>query len=1383
MINTCSDNRTCMREAQNFLAQRMSARKSTSEVPTGDLEGPPRSEQVSHQVFLCQTDQMGKAILDTGASRSVIGRELVPGVLKQLPRKIRNQVREKPSRVGFRFGNNQIAYSDSQIQIPIYTQNKRYWILIEVVPKATPFLISIKTMKSLGAQLDLQENTCYLKELQRSLPLHENRNGLYMIAIQDLCRVDKYHEPTENHLIETCAAAPEVQVENRETTTCDGSDRHANPIGSASSNQDSGRRGDGVPSHVTGDFDALPRQSSNRGGQFRRFEPHQSVGERGTIPKATYRGTGSHVATTSSKLYGNLLCKWKRRKCRKILTFANFGTDSRGGGMGVGDGREVHRRIQSCRTTTEQSKSSCKNSLDPSTQESPETKSQHDTASHGDGKCIIDPSNTYRGSWGQWRPCPRGSGRESPTDHAGQFNDRVMGAEACVMGTQTPAKQVCRCVRDGSRLPDLVEGSGKDPHPADDRFSFVLPHERSDGSPCTRDSDPKMNLSTQNASWEPIIENGHELLWVNEIGDWTEGECHIDLLEVYASPHSRLVEAVRQRGGKAERFTIEHGDLSTESGRRELLRTIDRLKPRHLWMAPECLPWCAWNRFNQYRSRQGFVRVQNLQEESKKQLRFCSLLCKLQIHHGRHFHVENPDQSGMWQQEVMRYIVMHSRAVRFDQCRYGLRHPVTHSFMKKTTRVQTTSAKVVEQMDRRFCDKTHEHAPIAGSFRTREGSVQVSRYSAFYPVILARSIAKAIMEEHGKPVVFWEKTWERACVGEEESEQEHIPKRRKIDNERAEEDKHVDKKREAEDSKEGSEAKRFRSAPASGPEEMQPMSVLNFPIPENNPFKTLQKLLPKSGAMEWTDPNHVLFQQLQRVCPDLNIKQIKASKGVDKYLVGNETYPLRHALALSRFDKEKVYDLGQEEWMRLSQTQRRRRAIPSHIMICMFGDYPGTGEDLDTSQPPRADKDGDNPKGDEGKKITTHTESSSMHVPIAGWTPAAVANHGPRFLSLTSEQKGVIGKLHKNLGHPTAEKLATHLAAMGVPSELVEGAKDYVCSSCAERCPPRLSMPGKLQDPKDFNEVVQIDGFYWSNKSGIKVHVLHAIDEATHFHLGKRTGRDEKSMERAFREFWGSWAGMPQYLMFDTAGEWVSQRWKDFLQQESILPIVTSTPQQRGRVERNGGIIQEMLDRIDAEEPISSLEQFDATLYQVFHAKNTMTSHSGYSPEQAVLGKSSRLPGSITGDDLSGVHGGDTGATQFQKALDLRTRARKAFLESDNSQAIRRAINRKSRGDHQLWSNGQLCMYWDKRKSPNMLEKGRWCGPAQVILQESRTIVWINHINRLLRCSVENLRAVSLREFSHHRLHIQPIDPQKLEEMAKRLTDPKSQGKEWHVPV
>ncbi len=1383
-INTCSGNQTYLKEAQRFLTQRLSARKHPSERSTVGVELPTQtSEQVSHPIFMCQANQTGQAILDTGASRSVVGRDLVPGVLKQLPRRIRQQVREKPSRVGFRFGNNQIAYSDSQIQIPIYTHHKRYWILIEVVPKATPFLISIKTMKSLGAQLDLQENTCYLKELQRSLPLYENKNGLYMIAIQDLCRFDKCSEPNENQKTEICAAAPEVQVESHQTTKSEGSCRHANSFGDASSDQNSGGRSDGVTSYVTGDSDALSGKPVGRGSQHGRYESHQSVGERGSITKATYRGTGSHVATASSKLYGKFLCRWKRRKCRKVFPVSNFGPDHRRGRMGAGTDREIHRRVQSRRNEKDNAKSGCTSSSGANTKEPTKEKSNYNNAINCNGK-PTDATSIHGGSWKYWRPCSRGYGRESSTDHAGKFYDRSMGTEAGVVGSQTSTGQVCRRFRVGPGLSDLAESKGKDPYACHDRFPIILPHKRGDGSPSSRDSYPEVSADPPKMEWEPLIETGQEAFWVKEIGDWNISESKIDLLEVYASPNSRLVEAVRQKGGKAERFTIEHGDLSTEAGRKELLRTIDRLKPRHLWMAPECLPWCAWNRFNQYRSQQGFDRVQNLQEESRKQLRFCSLLCKLQVHHGRHFHVENPDQSGMWQQEALKFVVTHSRAIRFDQCRYGLRHPTTRLFMKKTTRVQTTSEKVVRQMDGRFCDKRHEHSPKAGSFRTDAGSIHVSRYSAFYPMILARSLAKAIMEEHDKPVVLWE----RACVGEEDPTQEERAKRRRLVEPREEDEKSQQRKREAEKTSDTNEAKRSRSEPVDYPENARPMPVMNFPNPENDPFKTLKELLPKSGALEWNDPNHVLFQQLQRVCPDLHIKQVRASKGVDKYLVGDERYPLRHTLALSRFDKEKVYDLGQEEWTKLPQNQKRRRAVPSHIMICMFGDYPGidaVDEDLDADQPTRADEDGANTKTVEGERFPdmpdpkrhdgkwgdkTSTETSTMHVPIAGWTPAAVANHGPKFLSLTSEQKGLIGKLHKNLGHPTAERLAVHIAAMGVSRELVDGAKDFVCSSCAERCPPRLSMPGKLHDPKDFNQLVQMDGFYWSNKSGIKTHVLHAIDSATHFHLGKRAGRDEPSMEKAFREFWGSWAGMPHQLMFDTAGELVSQKWKDFLQQESIQPIVTSTPQQRGQIERHGGIVKEMLSRIDSEKAITSLEQFDAALYQVFHAKNTMISHAGYSPEQAVLGKSSRLPGSITGDDMVGVHGDEPGTTQFQRALDLRTSARKAFLESDNSQAIRRAINRKSRGDHSLWNNGQLCMYWDKRKSPNMLEKGRWCGPAQVILQESRTIVWINHINRLLRCSVENLRAVSLREFSSHRLHVQPMDPQKLEEMAKQLT-------------
>lgn len=75
--------------------------------------------QYTSQVNLRTKDCAGLAIIDTGASSSVIGNDHVPAVLQKLPAPIPQQVREQPSRVGFRFGNNQVAYSFKQLQIPL----------------------------------------------------------------------------------------------------------------------------------------------------------------------------------------------------------------------------------------------------------------------------------------------------------------------------------------------------------------------------------------------------------------------------------------------------------------------------------------------------------------------------------------------------------------------------------------------------------------------------------------------------------------------------------------------------------------------------------------------------------------------------------------------------------------------------------------------------------------------------------------------------------------------------------------------------------------------------------------------------------------------------------------------------------------------------------------------------------------------------------------------------------------------------------------------------------------------------------------------------------------------------------------------------------------
>ena len=69
----------------------------------------------------------------------------------------------------------------------------------------------------------------------------------------------------------------------------------------------------------------------------------------------------------------------------------------------------------------------------------------------------------------------------------------------------------------------------------------------------------------------------------------------LDVLEVYAYEDSKITQVAQACGLKARRFTKEDGDLSTAEGRSNLLMTVMLSRPKHLWLAPECAPWCAWN--------------------------------------------------------------------------------------------------------------------------------------------------------------------------------------------------------------------------------------------------------------------------------------------------------------------------------------------------------------------------------------------------------------------------------------------------------------------------------------------------------------------------------------------------------------------------------------------------------------------------------------------------------------------------------------------------------------------------------------------------------------------------------------------------------------------
>ncbi len=140
----------------------------------------------------------------------------------------------------------------------------------------------------------------------------------------------------------------------------------------------------------------------------------------------------------------------------------------------------------------------------------------------------------------------------------------------------------------------------------------------------------------------------------------------------------------------------------------------------------------------------------------------------------------------------------------------------------------------------------------------------------------------------------------------------------------------------------------------------------------------------------------------------------------------------------------------------------------------------------------------------------------------------------------------------------------------------------------------------------------------------------------------------------------------------------------NFLRSHDVIPRVSTGSWQNGRAEIHGHIIKQMLDRYDNEERIPSPQDFDIVLQACFQAKNALARHQGYrpGPEQIVLGKDKKLPASLCSDESSVAHslaiGEGPESENFRQRLNIRARARHAFILADNSQCMRRAMLRRS---------------------------------------------------------------------------------------------------------
>ena len=824
--------------------------------------------------------------------------------------------------------------------------------------------------------------------------------------------------------------------------------------------------------------------------------------------------------------------------------------------------------------------------------------------------------------------------------------------------------------------------------------------------------------------------------------------CRYDLMEIYCSSDSQLTKEATRLGLKAVRFGLSQGDLSNEDGRRKLYEYLIKYQPRDIWMSPSCKAWCRWNQFNASKSPEAARKVINAREQEAIHMLVCDAVCQYQLSLYRHFHLEQPGGSGMMYQSEMFHIIENTYRATCDQCTAGkLRHPSTLLPLKKNMQIFTSSHVVARVIDSWKCSRDHPHDHVAGSFTNASGQRQlVSQFTELYTATFARRVCRALM----------------ASRAAKETSKSHLTFVEDI----SEKDNRETKRRRLEVKQNRPSA--FEPEPGRS-EDTVDSSLPSEPVVDNRTLmEAALEIAPRVGTS--IVQNGPFFEKVQSIFKSRQIRVIELCKGADRcrkppIRLAPQEAPFRATIGIHRVTKA-IFVKDWENWEVLRGRGLIEKTQPARLLVTIFGSPLEkdiltrqdkrpieTSNDEDRHKRPRT---GNEPEPIEPKVCSTAEKAPNQDA-IAKETAPVFQRHGPKFQQLSAEDRQWLQKIHVNLGHPHAERLRKTLQLQSCPKHIMDAIDDFHCSTCHELQKPRLPRPAAISDVTEFNQCVGCDLVTWSTKEGKQHNFFHVVDMATSFQLAQPVYQtSHEALQDALSRTWMHWAGPPQELVIDGESALCSEAFSNFAQKHSINTRVVAAYAhwQMGKVERHGGILQGMLDKYHHDNPILGSQDFEEAIHHCCNAKNALSRAKGYTPEILVLGKSIRTPGSVVSEPYDAAQylliNPQAESTEFYQQMKKRETARKAFVEIDNDQAMRRAVLRRIRPHRGHLAPGTHVMYW---------RQTQWRGPGRVIHQEDQHVVWISHLGKIFRVAPEHVRLLSEREIQSSWKTVQETNP------------------------
>ena len=1330
---------------------------------------------VSSEAAVCFATHGSYGVLDLGATKTVIGSNQVSDFLNSLHPKVRKTVKRCACSITFRFGNQGTLKSEHAMIVPI----EGLLLKIAIVPGSTPFLLSNTLLRALEAVIDTKSQVIVAGKSGRTIPLTLTSKGLFLVDLNDLIGQPGQNAPfsqdAETHstvdvvpkkpaLLHHCTepsqssmqfcqenqfetishetSQPVTPQSPRVPTTCHVSsqetrstavDQNVQPSRSKCDSDSSEQKSTGHR-HVA--FETPPTDAGQESDDQARLlqdvngrhGPHEDRVRSPTSGKDLQDRVGAGTGM------GDMVCSALRTQPQvRAPGFSALCGDESGT-------CRAHPTVHSGdQPTTEDQDAGRFGHQEPGhAKELCSSQEQGRSSPIGDsGRCpgirLRSRSRELRGDprsgeCGKSEP-PRGGQSSCPCDGAAPLPDgECDGQSDSALGVSGTDARGCRSV---GECPSLAQ----------------LTHAGDLSGDCFYSGDftPECHQERKRL-WQLVHQFTSEFdQLISEHASRTSQCSKLSILEVFCGPNSQLSHQARQLGFRAERCGRAQCDLQSVSGRQYVFQQVLERRPKSIWFSPTCGPWAGFSCLNGSKSMEAWDELQRTRLTHLEQIALGIVLFRHQRSVGQHFHWEQPRNSLMFRLPYLQEVLHYLMAVDVDLCVAGdLRDPVNQLPIRKALTILSTSETVIQALTGLRCTGQHSHQPIEGITKFQGQSMNRSTFTEHYPRKFARLLARVL----GKITIRSEPPY-----------------------------RHMDATAFAAEHPDAPPPKRARPAARLALSRTKPVGILPWgkrrrclgkitPVDSEEQWKTIfqkvDQLVPRVGKAEITDPQiKVLIQEL---ISDKEVIHIRGCRGSSRTIAPPDAMikgeaPWRRAIFTERGSGDIRAEEEWEMWETLAKRNLIRPSHPCRLNITVFAEtlqHPKPelsvpGGNSSEEEPPNpnavpavegspAEVPGTFDADASQKAILTPSQEQDMHNP----------RQSERFKRLSKEEQQMLLRAHKNLGHPSPERLSALLRSQGYRAEIAQAALDLQCSVCQSQVQPKIARPSAIKDELDFNDRVCSDGLTWTSRSGQKYHIYHVVDWATSFQTACcAPDQSSNALIQHLIQMWFSWAGAPQEMLVDPGTEYNSEEFTRFAQAHNIKVTTTSVerPFQNGKAERHGAVLKTMLSKYEAEHPISSYADLNEALWWCVQAKNACSLRRGYAPEVLVLGKHTRVPGAISSDELLPAHllaESDTAhGVAFRKQLACRESARRAFHQADNDASLRRAILRRSRPGQTPFSPGEWVMVWRQGKGEY---PGYWAGPQKIVVHENSQTVWTTVSSKLFRSAPENVRPVTASE-------------------------------------